>query len=101
MSYTCKLNGTQADYPCSQECPLFGDCVATYAKYRALCKNEEEKKTAAANIAVKRNDKGALACSKCKTEATLRLVSQTDGTSNWQIEPYCAHCGARLIEEGE
>ena len=58
MSYFCKLSHNPTDYPCSEDCPLFGDCVATYAKYRSLCKNEEDKKTSAANIAVKRNDKG-------------------------------------------
>lgn len=95
MSYPCKLNHTQTDYPCSAECPLFGDCVATYAKYRALCK--EDAKPVRTKKAIERNDTGALVCTKCKTAASLRLDGQP-GSFNFKIEPYCAHCGARLIE---
>lgn len=96
MSYTCKLNGTQTDYPCSANCALFGDCVDAYKEERQITRAAAQ--TNSTRETVKRNDKAALICSKCKTEATLRLVLRPDGTLRWEIEPYCAHCGARLIE---
>ena len=96
MSYTCKLNGTQTDYPCSQECPLFGDCVAEYCKYlKAQRKKMDNGKP---ENTIERNDKGAWVCSKCKTDVVVRLDVNQNG-SRFEFEPYCAHCGARLIEE--
>lgn len=45
---------------------------------------------------VERGEKGFPVCSNCKTELNYRCE---DGI--WKYEPYCAHCGARLIEEGK
>jgi len=53
-------------------------------------------------------DKGAIecrekcyyVCRKCGTDVSLRLVGMP-GSFDFQIEPYCAHCGVRLIEESE